>query len=162
MLEPFVITIQIILIDIVMAADNAIIIGLIAANFAPQNKKKIIESLKKDTRWKNQFSFVDVPQNIFPSYMGLPIKLNTKKTKKIKMKLLQYLESKGVETRPILTGNFLNQPSIKLFGICKKKIRLKGVQKIEDLGFLIGLHTKKITQEHINLIKNSLFHINSL
>ena len=42
MLEPFVITIQIILIDIVMAADNAIIIGLIAANFAPQNKKKII------------------------------------------------------------------------------------------------------------------------
>ena len=127
-----------------------------------KNKKKIIESLKKDTRWKNQFSFVDVPQNIFPSYMGLPIKLNTKKTKKIKMKLLQYLESKGVETRPILTGNFLNQPSIKLFGICKKKIKLKGVQKIEDLGFLIGLHTKKITQEHINLIKNSLFHINSL
>ena len=42
MLEPFVIAIQIILIDIVMAADNAIIIGLIAANFAPQNKKKII------------------------------------------------------------------------------------------------------------------------
>ena len=47
MLEQFVIAIQIILIDIVMAADNAIIIGLIAANFAPQNKKKIgIDSLK--------------------------------------------------------------------------------------------------------------------
>ena len=42
MLEQFIISIQIILIDIVMAADNAIIIGLIAANFAPQNKKKII------------------------------------------------------------------------------------------------------------------------
>ena len=42
MLEQLIISIQIILIDIVMAADNAIIIGLIAANFAPQNKKKII------------------------------------------------------------------------------------------------------------------------
>ena len=42
MIEQFIIAIQIILIDIVMAADNAIIIGLIAANFAPQNKKKII------------------------------------------------------------------------------------------------------------------------
>ena len=42
MLEQFVIAIQIVLIDIVMAADNAIIIGLIAANFAPQNKRKII------------------------------------------------------------------------------------------------------------------------
>ena len=42
MLEELVISLQIILIDIVMAADNAIIIGLIAANFAPNNRKKII------------------------------------------------------------------------------------------------------------------------
>ena len=42
MLEQLVISLQIILIDIVMAADNAIIIGLIAANFAPNNRKKII------------------------------------------------------------------------------------------------------------------------
>ena len=42
MLEQLVIAFQIILIDIVMAADNAIIIGLIAANFAPNNRKKII------------------------------------------------------------------------------------------------------------------------
>jgi len=42
MLEQLIITVQIILIDIVMAADNAIIIGLIAANYAPNNRKKII------------------------------------------------------------------------------------------------------------------------
>jgi len=42
MLEQLIISIQILLIDIVMAADNAIIIGLIAANFAPNNRKKII------------------------------------------------------------------------------------------------------------------------
>tara|TARA_Y100001958_G_C21165851_1_gene498723 strand:+ start:543 stop:1163 length:621 start_codon:yes stop_codon:yes gene_type:complete len=42
MLEQILITIQILIIDVVMAADNAIIIGLIAANFAPDNRKKII------------------------------------------------------------------------------------------------------------------------
>jgi YjbE family integral membrane protein len=42
MLEQFLITSQIVLIDVVMAADNAIIIGLIAANFASDNRKKII------------------------------------------------------------------------------------------------------------------------
>ena len=42
MLEQFVISIQIIIIDIVMAADNAIIIGLIASGFAKQNRKRII------------------------------------------------------------------------------------------------------------------------
>ena len=42
MLEQFIISIQIILIDIVMAADNAVVIGLVASNFAPDNRKKII------------------------------------------------------------------------------------------------------------------------
>ena len=42
MLEDLVILVQIIFIDIILAADNAIIIGLIAANFVPKNRKKII------------------------------------------------------------------------------------------------------------------------
>ena len=42
MLEQILITFQILIIDVVMAADNAIIIGIIAANFAPDNRKKII------------------------------------------------------------------------------------------------------------------------
>ena len=42
MLEQFIISIQIILINIAMAADNAIVIGMMAASFAPENRKKII------------------------------------------------------------------------------------------------------------------------
>ena len=42
MIEQSIIFIQIIFIDVVMAADNAIIIGLIAANFTPKHRKKII------------------------------------------------------------------------------------------------------------------------
>jgi len=42
LLEEALILLQIIFIDIILAADNAIIIGLIAANFAPKNRKQII------------------------------------------------------------------------------------------------------------------------
>ena len=42
MLEQLIISIQIVIIDIVMAADNAIIIGLIASSFAEKNRKRII------------------------------------------------------------------------------------------------------------------------
>jgi len=42
LIEQSVILIQIIFIDIILAADNAIIIGLIAANFIPKNRKQII------------------------------------------------------------------------------------------------------------------------
>ena len=41
-LQETIIFIQIVFIDIIMAADNAIIIGLIAANFTPRNRNKII------------------------------------------------------------------------------------------------------------------------
>ena len=42
MVEEIVIITQIIFIDIILAADNAIIIGLIAANFVPKNRRQII------------------------------------------------------------------------------------------------------------------------
>ena len=42
MIEESIILLQIIFIDIILAADNAIIIGLIAANFVPKNRKQII------------------------------------------------------------------------------------------------------------------------
>jgi len=42
LIEQVIILTQIIFIDIILAADNAIIIGLIAASFVPKNRKKII------------------------------------------------------------------------------------------------------------------------
>ena len=42
MLEESIVLVQIIFIDIIMAADNAIIIGIIAANFTPKHRKQII------------------------------------------------------------------------------------------------------------------------
>jgi len=42
LIEQSIILLQIIFIDIILAADNAIIIGLIAANFVPKHRKQII------------------------------------------------------------------------------------------------------------------------
>ena len=42
MIEEALILLQIIFINIILTADNAIIIGLIASNFVPRNRKKII------------------------------------------------------------------------------------------------------------------------
>ena len=42
LIEQLIILTQIVFIDIILAADNVIIIGLIAANFVPKNRKQII------------------------------------------------------------------------------------------------------------------------
>ena len=41
--------------------------------------------------------------------------LNNEKYKNKKNKFLKYLTNMGIENRPIISGNFLNQPAAKLY-----------------------------------------------
>tara|TARA_B110000037_G_scaffold206615_1_gene252740 strand:+ start:6121 stop:7359 length:1239 start_codon:yes stop_codon:yes gene_type:complete len=125
------------------------------------NKKKIISNLKKDKRWKNQFTFVEYSKKIDPSYMVLPIMLDKKFINK-KTKFIKLIERKGLETRPVISGSFVNQPSTKLYNLNPYKEKFFGAQKVQDLGFVIGLHTKKISTSQIKFIVDTLFSIEEI
>lgn len=126
-----------------------------------ENKNIIINSLLSDKRWNNQFRFVQYSKKIEPSYMVLPILLNEQFADK-KNKFIQYLEEKGLETRPIISGSFVNQPSTKLYNLNPKNKKFFGAQKIQDCGFVIGLQTKKIKNNQIRFIKETLFSIDKI
>ena len=96
-------------------------------------------------KWNNQFRFIDIPLNIKPSWMGFPILLS-KKFRNKKKKFVNYLDSKGIETRPIISGNFLNHPAAKLYNLNQQRRKFKNTQEVQELGFLIGLHTKRINK----------------
>ena len=40
------------------------------------NRNKIINSLKNNKKWSNQFDFVKINLNIKPSWFGLPMLIN--------------------------------------------------------------------------------------
>ncbi len=76
-------------------------------------------------------------------WLGYPITLKRKYVGLTK-KLMRFLESKGIETRPIISGNFVNQPSVQ-------KIRFKSTatgtaEFINKSSFYIGCY-KEITME---------------
>tara|TARA_B110000977_G_scaffold201338_1_gene295441 strand:- start:22402 stop:23598 length:1197 start_codon:yes stop_codon:yes gene_type:complete len=123
-----------------------------------QNRKKILDAIKHSKLWKNQFSFQKIHEKCDPSWFGLPIMIN-KKYSKSKNKFIDYLEKSGIETRPIISGNFVNQPAIKKFNLNKKNKKFPNAQIIEDTGFFIGLHTKKITTKEVNYLTSRLFKI---
>ena len=108
--------------------------------------------------WKNQFTFLNPSKYIQPSWFGLPILVNSKYMK-VKNRFLKYLEKNKIENRPIIGGNFLNQPSINLFKLNTKKKKLIGAQEIENRGFFIGIHTKKISNKELILLENKLLKI---
>ena len=125
------------------------------------NRIKIISKLTNSKKWKDQFSFIDPIKKLDPSWFGLPILINNKYKKK-KNKFLSFLNKSGVETRPIISGNFLNQPSIKLYELNKNKERFSGSQDVEERGFFIGIHVDPISEEKLNLLENKLLKINEI
>ena len=125
------------------------------------NKKLIINALLNDKKWKNQFKFVHIDSKVDPSYMVLPIFLNEDLSKKKKL-FIDKIEKIGLETRPVISGNFINQPGAKLYKLNPKNLKYKGAQQVEDSGFVIGLHTKRISNRKINFIVRTLFSIDSL
>jgi CDP-6-deoxy-D-xylo-4-hexulose-3-dehydrase len=125
------------------------------------NRIKIINKLTNSKKWKNQFTFIDPIKKLDPSWFGLPILINNKYKKK-KDKFLSFLNKNGVETRPIISGNFLNQPSIKLYELNKDKKIFNGSQDVEERGFFIGIHVDPISEEKLNLLENKLLKINEI
>ena len=84
------------------------------------------------------------------------------KSAKKKKKFLHMLDKEGIETRPIISGNFLNQPAIKLLKLNKQNQKFPETQKVDDLCFFIGLHNKKIKKETLNRLVNILVKIDKL
>ena len=125
------------------------------------NRNEIIKRVKSHKKFCNQINFLNVEKNISPSWFGLAIFIDKKYANK-KSKYLKYLEEKGIETRPIISGNFVNQPAIKLYELNKKNEKFKNAQIIEDSGFFIGLHTKKINSKLASYISSNLLMINEL
>ena len=75
-------------------------------------------------------------------------------------KMVNNITANSIENRPILSGNFTNQPATELYNLNSKRLVFVNAQKVEDLGFFIGLHTKKISNKIAEYIAKNLLKIN--
>ena len=125
------------------------------------NRNNIIKTLKKSNNWNEQFTFFNPRDNLKPSWFGLPLLINPK-FKKTKVKFLKFLNRNNLETRPIISGNFVNQPAIKLYDIKYNKHELKNSNEIDKRGFFIGLPTVKLTHKKLDKISDLLLSISNL
>ena len=122
------------------------------------NRNMLINSIKKSVNWNNQFNFFYPFKNVKPSWFGFPILLNPKFINK-KEKFLSFLNKNNVETRPIISGNFVNQPAIKLYNIDFNKNKLINSNQIDKRGFFIGLPTIKLSNKKIKILTELLLRI---
>ncbi|WP_415284872.1 DegT/DnrJ/EryC1/StrS family aminotransferase [Candidatus Pelagibacter sp. Uisw_130] len=119
------------------------------------NRSVIIKTFKNIKRNNHKIHFIESSKNVECNWFGIPM-LVSQKLKKHKQKIVKLLEINGIETRPIISGNFLNQPAIKLFGLNKENIKLKNCQDVEDRGFYIGVNSLKTKKNDLIYVSNVL------
>jgi CDP-6-deoxy-D-xylo-4-hexulose-3-dehydrase len=90
------------------------------------------------------------------SWMLIPIKINGKNVLDRKKRILDRLAKLEIETRPVLTGNFLSQPAIQR--ITRHAVdpnSFKVATDITQSAFLVGAH-HDLSEEQINFLCDSL------
>ena len=113
------------------------------------NRKKIINSFLKNSYLKNKIDFYYENKFVNPSWFGLSIKILIKNFNK--KKIIKKLENNGIETRPIISGNFADQPAAKLYGISLNQ-KFPNTDKVYNSSFFIGLPTKQINNNFLKKI----------
>jgi CDP-6-deoxy-D-xylo-4-hexulose-3-dehydrase len=113
------------------------------------NRNKIINTILNNEFLKSKIDFFRENKNVTASWFGIPIKILT--NSKNKKKIIYNLEKNGIETRPIISGNFAKQPACIKYGLSVNK-KFPKTDLVYNNSFFIGLPTKKIGNIFLNKI----------
>ena len=117
-------------------------------NLRTVNRAMIIKAMLRNKKINKNLTFIEANKFVKPSWFGIPIIIKSKNKKK---QLIKNLEAQGIETRPIISGNFLRQPAIKKYKL-DKGVKFKNADIVNEQGFFIGLHPKKLNELLLNKI----------
>ena len=128
-----------------------------------RNQLPKLESLIKIRRenalfWNDELSkyseYLILPKRNLENHVYFGYAITIKKNSPFsREKLTKFLESKGIETRPIMSGNYIEQPAAKLINY-QKHGDLNNAKLIMRNSFFIGNH-HKVTQKERELVVNS-------
>ena len=99
-------------------------------------------------------SFAD--KEMLHSWMLLPLQVSGPNAATKKRLIISELEKAGIETRPILTGNFLSQPAMKTIKKNSQKPEsFPSATLITDTAFMVGAH-HALSDEQIEFLAKTL------
>ena len=123
---------------------------LIKGALSRQTVYQIKDRLKK-LKPKAYVPFTDIPWgfgNLLEDKVFSKILSNKKNYKD---RVLKKLEQNGIETRPIISGNFSRQPAAKKYGLSNNQ-KFVNTDIVYNKSFFIGLPTRSISNNFIKKI----------
>jgi CDP-6-deoxy-D-xylo-4-hexulose-3-dehydrase len=113
-----------------------------------ENVKKLKRAFLGHSLWKSQLHFPLPTIDLDPCWFGFPF-LIKQELKGGRKKFTRDLLKRGIDTRPIISGNMALQPAIKIFNVDLSMGPFAGAQLIHERGFFVGCHSKPLDDERI-------------
>lgn len=120
-----------------------------------ENVYNLQKAFQSHHLWENQFEFPKPTDDLDPCWFGFPFIINEKIKINYKHFTLTLLE-RGIDTRPIISGNMALQPAIKHFNVDLSMGPFLGAQAVHDRGFFVGCHSKLLSLERIYWLANTI------
>lgn len=120
-----------------------------------QNWLNLIDALKSHPKWQGQFNFPRALDGSEPVWFGFPVELADTVTTPLRT-YLEGLSARGVENRPVVSGNFARQPGLALFDSEVDWRALTGAERVHQRGFFIGLHAIELAAAQVKDLADRL------
>ena len=120
-------------------------------------RRRYIAKLVKDSLEKTVFEVIDggtlnnKETENHHSWMLIPIRVNKILTHPKRIQIDELLEKFEIESRPVLTGNFLNQPAMMKLKNIPAASNFPCAQSVSDNYFMVGAH-HDLTDEQIDYL----------
>jgi len=115
------------------------------------NVTRIREAFAAHPRWRGQLQFPQATTNVDACWFGFPF-LVAPEVVFDYQRFTQTLLARGIDTRPIVSGNMALQPALKHFVVDLDGGPFDGAQKIHDRGLFIGAHAKPLAEARITVL----------
>lgn len=119
------------------------------------NYNLICKIFKKDKFLENHLIFIASQKNAEVSWFNFPIILKKFKNRKRDI-VCEKLNELGVETRPIISGDFSKQKVIQDDFMDLSKLRFSNATKINNSGFMLGISSNKLEKKIVIRLANDI------
>ena len=107
------------------------------------NVAKIRAAFRQHPAWRGQLVFPTATSELDVCWFGFPFLVDSGIDFDYQ-KFTANLLARGVDTRPIVSGNMALQPAVKYFNVDLSMGPFTGAQRIHDRGLFIGCHAKPL------------------
>lgn len=119
------------------------------------NTRRIRQAFREHPLWREQFQFPQPPADIDPCWFGFPFIVNPTVTFDYR-RFAKTLQARGIDTRPIVSGNMALQPAVRLLNVDCSLGPFSGAQLVHERGLFIGCHAKPLEDKLIRLLVTAM------